>query len=177
MVNSPHGAHIHTPAAAHAVDPIDVHLPGGGIQLGAVVGADIGTGAAGHALLLIHRGAAIAVHIPLALVGAAAHAQILNGPAEAGLLMALEMVQGNNNVRIHNGPANHGVLHIFAAPHRHGHLVGALQAIGNDYVAAGGIGGEAIEIGRLQMVQGVFPGAHIHGIGIRQEGLAPQILD
>ena len=69
------------------------------------------------------------------------------------------------------------ILYGFAAAYRHGHLVSALQAIGNNHMAAGGIGGEAIDIGRLQMIQCVLAGADIHGVGIRQKGLAAQILD
>ena len=84
------------------------------------------------------------MHIPLALVGAAAHAQVLQRTAEARFLMAFEMVQGDDDVRVHHRPANHRLLHVLAAIDRNRHLVGTLQAVGNDHVAAGGVGGEAV---------------------------------
>ena len=90
--------------------------------------------------------------------------------------MPLEVAQGDDDVGIHHRPANHGLVHIFAAPDGNGHIVGALQTVGNNHMAAGGVGGEAVEIGGFQVIQGVFPGADIHGVGIGQEGLAAQIL-
>ena len=140
------------------------------------MGTDFGAGTAGHALLAVHTGTAGAVHIPLALVGAAAHAQILQRTAEARLLVTLEVVQGDDDVGIHDGTADHGVFHILAALDGDGHLVGALQAVTDDHMAAGGIGGEAVEVSGLDVIQGILPGADIHGVAVRQEGLAAQLL-
>ena len=69
---------------------------------------------------------------------AAAHADVLQRAAEARLLVALEMAQGDEHVGVHHGPADPGLLHIFAAAHRHLRLVVALEAVGDDDLAAGG---------------------------------------
>ena len=90
--------------------------------------------------------------------------------------MALEVGQGNKNIRVHHSPADFGLLHIFAAFHRDLHLIVALQSVGNDDVAAGGIGGEAVDIGGFQVIQSVFPTAHIQRVAVRQEGLAALAL-
>ncbi len=91
--------------------------------------------------------------------------------------MPLEVIQGDHNIGIHNGSADHGLFHIFAAPHRHGNLVGALESVRDDYMAAGGIGRKAIDIGGFQVIQRIFPGTDIHGVGIGEEGFAAQILN
>ena len=84
------------------------------------------------------------MHVPLALIGAAAHAQVLQRATEACLLMALEVVQGDDDIRIHNGPADFRLLHHRAPRHRHSYIIGALQAVGNDHMAAGGVGSKAV---------------------------------
>lgn len=76
----------------------------------------------------------------LARAAAAAHAQVFDGAAEAGGLVPLEVVEADDDVRVHDGPADLGLLHIFAARHRHQRLVGALEAVGDDDLAAGGKG-------------------------------------
>ena len=60
--------------------------------------------------------------------------------AHARLLVALEMGQETKHVRIHHGTADLGFFHIFAALHGDLHFIVALQAVGDDDVAAGGIG-------------------------------------
>ena len=141
-VDGPHRAGVDAPATAHALRPVDVH--DAALQLGAFVGTVLGAGAAANAFFGVHLGAALAVHLPLAGIGAAAHAQVLHGAAEAGFLMALEVVQGNDDIGIHDGPADFGGLYVLAAHHGHIHIVGALQAVGDENMAAGGVGGEAV---------------------------------
>ena len=140
------------------------------------MGAVLGAFAAADALFLVHEGLAVGVHIPLALVGAAAHAQILQSAAEAGFLMPLEVVQGDDDVGIHDGSADPGGLGVLAAFHGDRYIVGALQTVGDQHMAAGGEGGEAVEVCGFQMIQSVLPGAYIHGVGVGEEGLASQIL-
>ena len=41
--------------------------------------------------------------------------------------ISLEVVEADDDVRVHDGPADLGLLHIFAARHRHQRLVGALE--------------------------------------------------
>ena len=162
------------PAAAHAPAVVD-----GGLAVrngDAVVGADAGAGAAAHAVVLGHMGLPGVVLLHLTGPAAAAHADVLQRAAEARLLVALEMGQGDEHVRVHHRPADLGLLHIFAAAHRHLHLVVALEAVGDDDLAAGGQGGEPVEHGGVHVVQGVFPPAYIQGVAVGQEGLAAPLL-
>ena len=87
--------------------------------------------------------------------------------------MPLEVGQGDEHIGVHHGAADFGLLHILAAFHGNGHLVVALQAVGDDDVAAGGIGGEAVDIRGFQMIQRIFAAADIQGVAVGQEGLAP----
>ena len=146
-------------------------------NVGRVVGADFDAGAAADAKILIHRGLAGGVHFHLAGPGAAAHAQVFQGAAKAGTLMALEMVEGDDDVGVHNGPANFGGLAEDAAMDRHFYIVGALEAVADENLAAGGVGAEAVAQRRVQMIQGVFPGADVEGVAVGEEGIAPQLLD
>ena len=53
----------------------------------------------------------------LACPGSTAHADILNGTAEAGHFMSLKMGQRNKYICIHDCPADLCILYIFAADH------------------------------------------------------------
>ena len=90
--------------------------------------------------------------------------------------MALEVGQGNKHIGIHDSPADLGRLHIFAALHRYLYLVVALQAVGDEDLTAGGHVIEAVEHGAVQMIQRVFPSAHIQGVAVGQEGLTAPLL-
>ena len=118
-----------------------------------------------------------AVHFHFTGPGAAAHAQVLQRAAEAGALVALEVVQRNDDIGVHNGPADFGGLAENAAGDRDLHIVGALEAVGDQDLAAGGVGAEAVAQRGVQVVQGVFPGAHIERVAVGQEGIAAQLLD
>ena len=162
--------------AAHALVMVDgslVRPVKGDGPLGAVLGA----GVAPAAQLLVHLGLAGGVLLHLARAAAAAHAQVLDGAAEAGGLVPLEVVQADDDVRVHDGPADLGLLHILAARHRHQRLVGALEAVGDDDLAAGGEGGEPVLIGRLDVLQRVLAAAHIEGVAVGEEGPAALGLD
>ena len=91
--------------------------------------------------------------------------------------MPLEVVEGDDDVGIHDGAANLGGFTEGTAHHRHLHIVGALQAVGNEDLAARGIGAEAVEERRVQVIQGVLPGAHVEGVAVGEEGVAAQLLD
>ena len=165
------GANIQAAAAAVALVPVHCHLAVC-IQIGGIVGADVGAGTASHALFGIHHGTAVAVHVPLAGPGAGTHAQILQCAAETGFLVALEVIQGDDDVGIHNGTADEGFLHIHAVLHGNGHFISTLQTVSNQHMGTGGVGGEAVEVGSFQMIQSVLPRAPVQGVGIGQEGLA-----
>ena len=109
--------------------------------------------------------------------GTAAHADVFDGPAEAGHLVALKVSQADKNVGVHNGAADFGLFNIFAALHRYLHIVSPLQTVANKDGTANGKGCKAILPCTLQMLQGVLPAARVHGIAVSKEGLAPQLLD
>ena len=90
--------------------------------------------------------------------------------------MALEVAQADEHVRVHHGAANLGLLHVFTAHHGHLHIVGALQAVADDDLAAGGEGGEAVLIGGLNVLQRVFAAAGVQGVAVGEEGHAAALL-
>ena len=79
------------------------------------VGADLPALAAADAVFLRHVGLARIVLLHLTGAAAAAHADIFQAAAEAGLFMSLEMGQRDEHIGVHNGTADLGVLHILAA--------------------------------------------------------------
>ena len=163
-----------TTAAAHAPVVVDVHLAV--LDNGCAVGTYLAALAAADALLLRHMGLARVVLLHLTGAAAAAHADVLQTAAEARCLVSLEVGQGDEHIRVHDGAPDLGVLHILAAGHRHLHLVAALQAVGNNDLTAGGHGIEAIEHGTVHVVQRVLAAAHVQGVAVGQEGLAAPLL-
>ena len=146
-------------------------------DVGRVVGADLDAAAAADAGILVDEGLARGVHLHLAGAGTAAHADVLQRAAEAGALVPLEVRQRDEHVGVHDGAADLGFLHIGAALHGDQGLVGALQAVGDDDVAAGGKGRKTVGVGRVDVVQRVLAPAHIQRVAVGQEGLAAQFLD
>ena len=130
-------------ATTGALCQVNVHLAvilQNGCAMGAAIGADTAT----YAVFLVYHGTASGVHFLFALKRTAAHADILQRTAEAGSLVTLEMVQGDENVGIHYGTADLGFLHVLATHYGDSNIVSALQAVGNNDLAAGGVGGEAV---------------------------------
>ena len=109
----------------------------------------------------------------LAPAGTAAHPQVLDGAAKAGLLMPLEVGQGDDHIGLHDGLSDLGGLDVLRPLHGHLHVVVAPQAVADDHLAAGGQRGEAVLIGCVQVLQGVFPAAGIEGVAVGEEGDAP----
>ena len=112
----------------------------------------------------------------LARAATAAHAEILHAAAEARLLVALEMGERNDDVGIHERVTDLGLLHVLAALHRDERLVRALEAVGDDDLAAGRVGREPVPVRAADVFEGVLATAHIQGVAIRQEGFAAQPL-
>ena len=88
------------------------------------------------------------VLLHLARAGAAAHADVLDGAAKAGGLVALEVGQADEDIGVHDGAADLGRLAVFAVGHRHLDLIGAAQAVADEDLAARGHGPEAVLPGR-----------------------------
>ena len=108
----------------------------------------------------------------LAGAAAAAHADILDGAAKARHFMALEVSQADENVGIHDGPADFRFFDVFAILDRHFDFIGAAQAVRNDDLTAGGHGPEAVQLGAAQVLQRVLTAARVQRVAVGQEGLA-----
>src|SRR5699024_4384765 len=116
-------AHADAAAAADAFVVVDMRLcvrDGDG-----VVRADAGAHAAAHAGVLVDLRLARVVLLHLARARAAAHADVLERAAEARSLMALEVGQGDEYIRVHNGLPDLGLLDVLAALDRYIGLVRA----------------------------------------------------
>jgi hypothetical protein len=68
------------------------------------------------------------------------------------------------------------ILAVFAARHRHLHLIGAAQAVGDEHLTAGSHGPEAVELGTGQVFQRVFAAARVQGVAVGQKGHTPLLL-
>ena len=112
----------------------------------------------------------------LARAGTAAHADVLDGAAEAGGLVALEMGQADKDIGVHDGAADLGGLAVFAIWHRHLNLIGAAQTVADQDLAAGGHGPEAVLLRTGQVLQRILAAARIQGVAVGQEGQAALLL-
>ena len=112
----------------------------------------------------------------LAGAAAAAHAQVLHGAAKAGLLMALKVGEADHDIGIHECLTDLGLAHVLAALDRDECLVGALEAVGDDDLAARGIRGKTVLVGGIDVLERVFAATHIERIAVGEEGLASQLL-
>ena len=79
------------------------------------------------------------------------------------------MRQGDENVGVHDGPADLGLLHILAALNRDLHVVIAPEAVSDEDLASGGEGRKAVFIGGVQMLQGIFAPSRVKGVAVAQE--------
>ena len=83
-------------------------------------------------------GFACAVHLHLAGPGASAHSQIFQSAAKACALMSLKVIQGDNDIRIHQSLADFSLLYVFAPFHGNQRFVRTLKSVCDDHMAAGG---------------------------------------
>ena len=91
--------------------------------------------------------------------------------------MALEVGEGDYDVRVGQGLAYLGLLDVLAALHGDERLVRALQAVGDDGVHAGLEGVEAVAVCAVEMVERIFAPADVERVAVGEEGLAAQLLD
>ena len=126
------------------------------------------TGAASDTFICMYKGLTGIVHLHLAGPGAASHAQVLKCASKTGCLMPLKVGQGNDNVRVHNGPANLCLLHVLSVNGNQG-FIRSLEAVGNNNMTSCGKGIIAILISSVQVVQCILPSSHIKGIAVGQE--------
>ena len=180
-------AHGDAAAAAHALAVVDAgHVDLANLAVGKLmlvglvkregaVRADLLALAAPDAPLLRDAGLAGGMLLHLACARAAAHAQVLHGAAKAGLLVALEVGEADDHVGIHEGAADLGVLDVLAALDGHLDLVQAPEAVGDDGVASGLEGVEAVGVGTVQVVQGVLATTYVERVAVGDERLAAQL--
>ncbi len=90
--------------------------------------------------------------------------------------MALEVGEADEDVGIHDGPANPGGLAVLAVDDGDLHVVGTPQAVADDNLTAGGDGVEAVEVGAVQVLEGVLPAAGVEGVAVGQEGETAPLL-
>lgn len=145
------GTDVHAAAAADAAAMVD----GAFLVLNdrGAVRADLLAGAAADAEALVNGGLFIGVHFHLARAGAAAHAEVLQRAAEAGLFVALEVGKGDDDVRVSQSAAYLGFLHILAALDGDERLVRAFETVRDDGVYACLEGVVAVFVGAVEVVE------------------------
>ena len=104
--------------------------------------------------------------------GAAAHTDIFDGTAKAGHFVPLEVCQTDEHIGIHHGASDLRFLHIFAALHRDGNIIGTLESVPDEDGTADGIGGKAVEPCAFEMLQRVFPAQPAASRELRHPGRA-----
>ena len=119
---------------------------------------------------------AVAVHGHFARARGAAHGEVLDRAAHAGQLVALEMVQRDDDVRVGDGAADLRGLEVDAVRDGEFDLVVALQPVADDHVAARGERAESVEVGGLEVLQRVLAVARIERVAVGQERLSAALL-
>ncbi len=142
----------------------------------AAVGADAHAGAAADAVFRLDDRLALPMLLHLAGTRAAAHAEVFQRAAEARLLVALEVGQRDHDVGVHDGLADLGLLDEGQIDRDEG-LVRALESVGDDDVAAGLQRREAVEIGRVHVVERVLAAADVERVAVGQEGQTAERAD
>ena len=126
--------------------------------------------------VFLHRRVAGGVLLHLAGAGAAAHADVLDGtpkPVDSWPLKWLRLMKMSASMMARPIFA---VLQYSPFGHRHLHLIGAAQAVGDDDLTAGGHGPEAVQLGAGQVLEGVLSAARIQGVAVGQEGHTALLL-
>ena len=141
------------------------------------VGADALARATPDARALVHAGLAGGVLLHLAGTATATHPEILHAAAETGLLMPLEVREADDDVGVHEGVADLGLLHVLAVLDWNERLVRTFEAVGDDDLAARGIRGEAVLVRAVDMLERVLAAAHVQRVAVGEEGHAAQLLN
>ena len=161
---------------AHNLAVLERALTRSGEADGAV-GADALTGMAADAMLGIDARLARGMLLHLARAAAAAHADVLHAAAKARALVALEVREADYDVGVHERMADLCLLHVLAVLDGNNRLVGALEAVGDNHLAAGGVRSEAVLVGAVDVLERVFATAHVERVAVGEERLAAQLLD
>ena len=114
--------------------------------------------------------------LALAELGGAAHGEVLDGAAEAGHFVALEVGEHHHGRRPGDLRGDAHGMEVLAVDD-HGHVVLAVEAVGDDDGAVDHARGEAVAHRRFEVVHGVMAGARVEGGGVGQEGLGAGLAD
>ncbi len=128
--------------------------------------------AAGFAHVAIDRGFAVAMLLHFACAGAAAHADVFQRAAKTSRLVALEVVERHEDIRVHDRLTNLRLFDVLGARQRNELFVEPLEPVGDDDLAAGGGHGKSVFCGGVEVLQRVFPSAGVEGVAVGQKRLA-----
>ena len=131
---------------------------------------------AAAALFGDNLGLAEAVHGHFTGAATAAHTDIFDGASEARHFMSLEVGQGNEDVGVHDGAADESALEFRAVFQRYFHVVGTLQTVADDDLAAGAQGGESVFIRGIEMLKSMLAAADVQGVAVGKEGASAEGL-
>ena len=90
--------------------------------------------------------------------------------------MAFKVSQADEDVGVHNGPANLCFFYVFPIFNGYFYFIGTAQAVADDDLTARRDRVVAVQVGTVQMFQGMLAAARIEGITVRQERFAAQFL-
>ena len=169
------GAEAEAAAAAEALIDINGTLAVG--DRWSTVSANGYAFAAAYALLLLYHHFAVAVHFHLTGPAAAAHADILDGAAEAGHFVTLEVGESNDNISVCQCTAHLCFLHQLTIRYREECFIGTLQTIGDNSMTADTEWIESVFKGRVKMLKSFLAAADIESIAVGNEGFAALFPD
>ena len=121
---------------------------------------DFCTAGTAYAFLRQYIWLAVTVHFHFAGAGTASHSDIFDSPSKAGGLMSFKMRQRNQYIRIHKRASDLRFFDIFPID-RNKNFIGAFQPVRYDHLTPCRHRGKSVCIRRIQMIQRVFPAAHI----------------
>ena len=136
--------------------------------------ADPGTGMATDAEIAVDRRLAVTMLFHFSGSRSTSHSQIFQCAAEAGHFVPLEVIQGNNDVGIHDRTPDLRFVNVFAVRNGNGDVIGSFQAVPDDDMASDGIRCKSISIRGFDVLERVFAGTDIQGVAVGQKRLAPK---
>ena len=145
-----------------------------GLEMDGVMGAVLHADTAAAAVLYLDHGLRRGVQLELAGHAGTAHAHVLDGASESGLLVPLEVREGYEHVGVHDGRAYLGRLAVGAALDGELAAVGTLDAVGDDHVASGAEAVETVAGRAFEMVHGVGAASGVEGVAVSQVGLSAE---
>ena len=95
-------------------------------KLRGIMGADLGAHFAADTKILVYMGLSGRVHFHFSCSGTASHPQVFQRSSETGSFMPFKMIQGNDDVRVHDSASDLGFFYICASFYWYKSLVGSL---------------------------------------------------